>query len=68
MKNTAPTYTVQSANYVTIANAIFVNTDELLAGRIDKATWKVNQDALWAEATRQNVLVETALMVMKGEL
>lgn len=59
----ATTYTVQPANYMVIANAIFMNCEQLNAGLIDQATWKANQNALWAEAARQRVAADVMRIV-----
>lgn len=63
MKNTTATTAATTPNYVTIANAIELNCDALVAGRIDQATWKANQNALWAEAARQHVASDVMRLI-----
>lgn len=68
MKNTAQTYTVQPAAYVVIAHAINMNADAFVAGQIDQATWKLNQDALWAEAARKAIASDVMRIICPSVL
>jgi hypothetical protein len=54
---------VRQADYAVIARAIYMNCDQLAAGEIDQATWKANQNALWAEAARQHVMSDVMRLV-----